>query len=256
MRDFEADMLWSSWDFKNIIWPVINSDNSSLVIVEGIEDADFKNFLDKVCGIDFIKASGLHCHGIAARIQENRSYEQFSVRTWRDSGTSTEKEKRQEYVKFPGSLGPFYVVQGFVDKGGKTKVPGGTLMSVAMIETKVLIEFMEEHPDCVENHSNKDGRSGFESVPWFRLLAAGAPMAIWPKEVSDRIHLESARWRETIISTKNPYTLRQLKLHPDPDLKYPNSDDLAARDAADGTGYPPIPHVDGGGQYSLGRPSQ
>lgn len=115
------------------IHSVENSDNEILML------------LDRKSGVDYIREDDAGLQGIAARVQFGCAYNSFTIRYKRWSNTKTEYEKRIEQIK-NGYFYPFFTLQAYFDNRDAMN-----LLSVAIVKTKDLYNFINFYPEHLEN---------------------------------------------------------------------------------------------------------
>lgn len=118
---------------KGKIHSIENSDNEILVL------------LDRKSGINYIREDAQGLQGIAARVQFGQAYNSFTVRYKRHTGTKTEYEKRIEQIQ-NGYFYPFLTLQAYFDN--RTDM---NLFSLAIVRTIDLYDFIDKHPEYIEN---------------------------------------------------------------------------------------------------------
>lgn len=165
MMDYKKDLAKSIRYLKSV-QPLIEAlIGAKLKKIEGSED-DLYILLDTKSGIDYIgidKAKNYSIYGIAARIQEGKQYDSFTIRSERKSGHRTELVKRQEQIA-NGDFYPKLTLQVYFDYRG-------SLSSMAFIKTKLLFDFIENHPKLVDKKETFD--SEFLVVYWKDLKEKG-----------------------------------------------------------------------------------
>ena len=137
--DIQRDMEWSTLLFQNEVWPIIKKivGGGDLMIMEGRPDQELASKLDMLSGID-----GWHiCNGmrgIASRVQKgDRSWNSFTIRMSRDSGASTEYEKRKAAINDnTGWIYPHLTVQAYA------KTESGPILSVGVAKTIDIIDYI------------------------------------------------------------------------------------------------------------------
>lgn len=170
---FQQDLQSSASDFARIIWPVISEwcGGGDCIDVEksttGIAD-NVLSLLDMRAGIDQLQvlSESVGLRGIASRIQWGyRSWDTFSVRASRSTGTRTELSKRSYALSNRGVLYPHWTVQAYV-----TDRINGTLLSVAVAYTDQLIPYIQQYG---KHQNNLDGHSSFLYVNWSDYYKSG-----------------------------------------------------------------------------------
>lgn len=171
----------SAHDFKNIVWPEIQSlvGGGRLEAVEGVSNVDFALDLDLLAGIDGWQILGNRgMRGIGSRVQWAGVHDSFTIRYSVESGVETEYAKRLRAIRSRASEGliyPHLTIQAYLD--GR----GGNLLSAAIVETEELFEYVawlvETDAISDENNRKKFGirfnsqdKSEFIFVTWQHLV--------------------------------------------------------------------------------------
>lgn len=118
--------------------------------IESSKDAVLILF-DKKSGIDYIRENEEGLQGIAARVQWKVNYKTFTIRKTRHTGTETEYEKRKNAIK-SGYIYPAFTMQAYFDNR-----IDNNLLSIAMMRTLNLYEFIDKYPGKVyQNKSDNE----------------------------------------------------------------------------------------------------
>lgn len=137
-----------------------------IVQVEEI-DNEVCAMLDRSLGIDYFqvyedkgKQPGF-AWGLASRFQVGKSWDTFTIRKERESGASTEYDKRKKAIDKNGVY-PYLTVQGYVSDDGLEEIK-----SMAIARTKDIFECIDADL-CSTNHTrrNQIGQAGFFVVKW------------------------------------------------------------------------------------------
>lgn len=112
---------------------------------------------DTKSGIDYIRENNDGLQGIASRVQWGKSWESFTIRYARHTGTETEFEKRKRQIK-DGYLYPAFTLQAYFDNRADNN-----LLSIAVIKTIDLYKFTDEYPELVK-YRNSDNK--FAVIYW------------------------------------------------------------------------------------------
>lgn len=180
MASFATDLSNSCFDFQRLVWPVLCSKiGGELMVVEGMAHDDMRTRLDVLAGIDawHIK-DGSGMRGIGSRIQwirpGTRPYNTFTIRKSRESGASTEFEKRRRAIASKdGWLFPHLTVHAYVQKPERR----GQLLSLGIARTADLVEYILKYPWQVSmRRVGRDGAAEFYAVHWHLFRTAGYPM--------------------------------------------------------------------------------
>ena len=150
-----------------------------IVQVEKINN-DVCAMLDTKAGIDYFQVYDDEKHalngvvwGIASRFQVGKSWETFTIREERESGATTEYEKRKKAIERDGEY-PYLNIHGYVTKSDEE------IISIAIARTKDIFKCIEAGL-CTRNHTNPDqvGQSGFIVVEWDTVKRQGYPIVIY-----------------------------------------------------------------------------
>lgn len=114
--------------------------------------------MDTKSGIDYIRENEIGLQGIAARVQWcNKSYDTFTIRKIRHTGSETEYEKRIKQID-EGYFYPYFTLQSYFDNRIDNNI-----LSIAVIKTVDLYDFIKNNPKKVyENKSDNE----FIYVKW------------------------------------------------------------------------------------------
>lgn len=151
--------------------------------VEG-DDNDICKLLDTTCGTDYLQVyeeKGL-AQGVASRIQTIKTgykpYNSFTIRKDRQSGASTEFEKRR-YAIGHGGIYPYLTMQAYFDEEDRP-------LSVAFAKTSDLMDYIEKYqPDDKHTGADQIGQSSFYVCKWDDMKAKKYPVVIWQLENSE-----------------------------------------------------------------------
>lgn len=148
-----------------------------IIPVEG-DDNEVCKLLDMTCGTDYLQAykdKGL-VWGVASRIQTVKRgfkpYNTFTVRKARETGATTEYEKRAYAIKH-GGVYPFLTMQAYVDENDD-------FLSVGIARTTDIMEFVEKGY-ARQNHTGKHqiGQAAFYVCRWDEMVSKGYKVLIW-----------------------------------------------------------------------------
>lgn len=148
-----------------------------IIPVEGSDD-EVCRLLDMTCGTDYLQAyrnKGL-VWGVASRIQTIKDgykpFNTFTVRKARESGASTEYEKRVYAIK-NGGIYPFLTMQAFVDKDDN-------FLSVGIARTTDIMEFVEKGLAYKKNTGKEQiGQAEFYVCKWQQMQNSGYKILTW-----------------------------------------------------------------------------
>ena len=137
-----TDMQWSTRLFNEQVWPLISPilGGGSLLQMEGRPDVELARILDMNAGIDGWHVHNIGMRGIASRIQITKDpFDTFTIRMSRDSGASTEFEKRSVAIdgKKHGWIYPALTVQAYAAS------ENGPILSCGVGRTSEIIEFIK-----------------------------------------------------------------------------------------------------------------
>ena len=174
------DLRKSSKQFKDIIIPELIKifSDSQYEIVEGVTIEEFAKMLDTLAGIDvwqIEKNRGIR--GIASRIQpSDYNHKTFTVRKERESGASTEYEKRKFAIE-NDYLYPYFTLQAYLTKDGK-------LLDFACAKTTDVMDMIDKGL-CYVNGTNEDkiGQATFFVVDWDEMIKNGYQIYIHSKKI-------------------------------------------------------------------------
>lgn len=105
------------------------------------QDNEVLILLDQNAGIDYISETDKGLRGIAWRAQWGQDWRTFTIRKIRNTGANTEFAKRVQQID-SSYLYPVFTMQGYFDNR-----TDNNLLSVAIIETNRLYQFINECPD-------------------------------------------------------------------------------------------------------------
>jgi hypothetical protein len=144
--------------------------------VESVSAEGIKRDLDQLAGIDAWQVvGGRGIRGLACRaLGDGRWTRMFTIRYQRDSGASTEYEKRIASIEGEGGwLLPHLTIQAY------SHWPAGGLKCACVVRTRDLFGFvkprLDDGRDVWIDRTNHRGRGGasFVCVPWDGLAKAG-----------------------------------------------------------------------------------
>ncbi len=122
--------------------------------VEG-RDNEVCQVLDMSCGVDYLLVSG-GCdmiYGAASRVQYGKNYRTFTVRKSRESGATTEYEKRLLAIQHK-AIWPHYNLQAYIT--------GEDVSGLAIVKTEDLIDFISRDlADVKQTNADKIGQAEF-----------------------------------------------------------------------------------------------
>lgn len=186
LRTVEDDLRASAWAFKQLVWPAISPwcGGGRLEPVELSTAKGLARDFDVLAGIDAWQLCDQrgYMRGIASRVQwppaglrrNGQPWQTFTVRRRRDTGTTTEFEKRLDAIRSrdAGALYPALTVQAYLKSGR------GPLLSAAVMRTRDLYEHIAEHGAPTRRTTNAE----FFYLAWSRLAIVGLPIRVWPDD--------------------------------------------------------------------------
>jgi hypothetical protein len=169
--DVKSDMKWSSHLFLTQVWPMCKGPlgGGDLMRMEGRPDMELAKTLDMKAGIDGWQLHNDGMRGIASRVQAGKEWSSFTVRMRRDSGATTEYEKRLAAIQDGrGWLYPHVTIQAYA------QTQEGPIVSVGIVLTKDLIGFIQNG----YSYKKRTGNALFAVCMWDKIESAGYPMKI------------------------------------------------------------------------------
>jgi hypothetical protein len=130
----------------------------SLISCEGnFNCEDSVEFLfDTVTGIDYLIQDEIGLKGLAVRCQWGDSWNTFTIRSKRETGTRTEEEKRIQQIEGQ-YIYPFYTIHCYFDNTRHNE-----LQSMAVIKTTDLYDQIKTNPKVQIQESNNI----FKTLHW------------------------------------------------------------------------------------------
>jgi hypothetical protein len=186
------DMTDAARAFQELAWPAIaphldGGDYMSLENTKGIAE-----FLDQTAGFDGLQIVNGMARGLAIRMQPSeRSWDTFTIRFLRQSGATTEFEKRNAAVtaKYGGWLSPVYTIHGYYEP------TDFRLLAVAAVRSNDLYPYIARDIAAASEgdkrtyfQENGSDKNAFIVVPWRNLIQDGVPVIVAP--ISLRTALE------------------------------------------------------------------
>ena len=173
--------------FKNKVMPFllekrIIKRNGRLIAVED-QSNELCEALDRFAGIDYIYQFGNHVASFAVRCQKINpfngrydGFDTFTIRSKKDTLTTTEKFKRSEAIKW-GYIYPTFTVQAYLKDN-----MDGDVISVAIIKTVDLYSVYEKHPKIIKtNYAHTGGDTNiFDNILWSDLKSKGYRISMYP----------------------------------------------------------------------------
>lgn len=169
--NFTEYMLRTVYCYKSVILPTLKTLLKSQYEIFSVENdsSEIAKLLDVYGGCDLLLLDKRNSavEGIASRIQfAEKSFDTFTIRLERDSGTITEYEKRKRAMA-SGAIYPKFTFQAYVSKDMQ-------LLSMAIIRTVDLYKFVEENQQTVKHTGEEQfGQASFIACKWQDLKAAG-----------------------------------------------------------------------------------
>jgi len=141
---------------KTILPKIISGE---ILTIESAEN-DVLIKLDQKSGIDYIREDKTGMQGIAARAQWGKAWNTFTIRKERHTGAKTELEKRKEQIE-KGYFYPAFTMQAYFDNR-----TNNSLLSIAIIKTKSLFEFIENNPEKILQRKSDNL---FIAIEWIHI---------------------------------------------------------------------------------------
>ena len=200
--EIRRDLTRSAQALADVVWPQISQPwfgGGEVVPVETATDVKIAKALDVFAGIDLwlLRKDGIT--PIASRVQfpDGRSYNTFTIRSWRKSGNDVELQRRLRALKEVqrGYLFPHVTIQAYVDNNSNR------LIAAACVLTKDLFEHVDEYDDV----TNRDGQSGFKVAGWSLLEQLGANIRVhWPDPKRDSRQLDLGMENTSALKRPDP----------------------------------------------------
>jgi len=131
--------------------------------IYSIEDMDnnILNMLDISAGVDLLLKDNYGLKTIANRIQQSeKSWDSFTIRYSRFTGSKTEFEKRM-YAIENNYMYPTLTIQSYINKEGK-------ILNYSVIETKKLYKYVKDNFDNLQIRETYDGNK-FLVIPFSKI---------------------------------------------------------------------------------------
>jgi len=173
----EKALNQSSADFARLVQPVVSQAlRGQFEIVEGVTDYEVAKALDVMAGIDlwFVR-DGAGIRGIANRVQRTtHNWRTFTIRKERDSGATTEYEKRRQAI-LREWLYPVLTLQAYVTLDGEQ------LLGFGVAHTRDILAVIDAGLAGVRHTgSGQQGQASFYVVGWETLQDEGYWLYEWP----------------------------------------------------------------------------
>lgn len=175
--NFQQSMLKTVDCYENVILPTLKSLLKSRYEIYSVEAENSKiaKLLDIYGGCDFLlfNRRTLSIEGVASRIQiAEKSFDTFTIRLQRETGTVTEFEKRKKAIK-TDSIYPKYTFQAYVSQDMK-------LLSMAIMRTVDLYKFVENTRQNVKHTGESQiGQASFIACNWLDIREAGFVIGVF-----------------------------------------------------------------------------
>lgn len=181
VNDWRFSMTQSSFAFQKFVWPVVRHwcRPGRLELVESAEADGLLRDFDTLAGIDawhVVEDEGI-VRGIASRVQAGDiDWRSFTVRCRRLNGEKTEFEKRMKAIKEwrQGVIFPALTVHAYVQD-----YRNGPLLSVAMVYTVDLYEYLEKQIEAGLAKTRKADNAEFYWLPWHQVKS-NVRLRQWP----------------------------------------------------------------------------
>ena len=196
-RYWKTDMEQSADSFSTTVWPAIAPMMSGgrFVTTEGNMADDLRRSLDMLAGIDGYHVTSDGMRGVSCRVQDaTKSWDTFTVRYRRTTGTETEYAKTRRHIDEveKGWAVSALTIQAYVKSG--------SLLGAGVVRTRDLYTAVNTWHDGwplvggerdLPNRStarggpyleiNRYDRNTFIVVPWNWLEQVGVRVARWSK---------------------------------------------------------------------------
>lgn len=159
--NFQTALLKSSDRFNRLVVPILKEwFQLEFMSIENDKSNELFKMFDIHCGIDIWSYCKFGARGIASRIQvNNKSWDTFTVRKHRQTGSQTEYEKRKRAIESDW-LYPYYTLQAYIDKNDN-------LLSLAITKTKDLISYIDNgQAQTRHTRDNQIGQASFYIIQW------------------------------------------------------------------------------------------
>jgi hypothetical protein len=159
-----SDMAWSSVLFLDRVWPLCKGrlGGGELMQMEGRPDTELARMLDMRAGIDGWHLRDEGMRGIASRIQKGNDWRTFTIRMKRDSGATTEYEKRNTAIN-GGWIYPRITIQAYA------QTEKGPILSIGIAYTSDIIGFINKGLHRIRNINN----ATFAVCEWIKMKTNG-----------------------------------------------------------------------------------
>lgn len=171
-KPFKETMRAAMKMYSEYVKPVLDNELKNtawrIEVVEGKTDDETAEKLDTLAGTDLFIYNKRSMSGIASRIQVGKNWRTFTIRYKRDNGKDTEFKKRKFAIE-NDMFYPKFTYQAYV-----TSETGGKLLGLAIMPTKSLFKYIDEHKDETEERhtgSSQYGQASFLTCYWDKIKA-------------------------------------------------------------------------------------
>jgi len=184
---FLKDFTQANADISKFLQEInkLTGNGKDLIEIESSENPILKMF-DKYAGVDAIQVGkDGSLRGVAVRVQYGRSWNTFTIRYRRSSGTKTEYEKRLDAIRHD-KMYPQLTVQCYLSTD-KQKI-----LSAAWIKTKDLYRQIIKYPDIQKFNSAGEDGNIFLFVDWdylYNILIYDGKKACYRQEIRNKKEL-------------------------------------------------------------------
>lgn len=171
---FINDFTDANADFSLFKSELLSHIKGDLIDIE-TKDTHLAKMFDQYAGIDAIQVVNNQLRAVAIRVQWGKSWDTFTIRYKRKSGTKTEYQKRAEAIlNDRGYLYPYLTIQAYLDKRGEAT----RILSCGVVKTKDLYQYMFKNMPYLETRNCPEGNL-FLHVKFSDLKMSGANILVF-----------------------------------------------------------------------------
>jgi hypothetical protein len=179
--DAIRDQFFSQLMFTRQIQPLIESYlDVKIVNVEG-EETPLAWALDQRAGVDYALILDSDVMGLSNRVQYDRNYQTFTVRSQRDNGYRSELYKRY-HARFKGYFAPHLVCHTYFKRSPDglrsiSEIDAIPILGFAIARDVDIIEIASSNV-AIDKHTrqHKIGQAGFKAVKWDDVISLRCPI--------------------------------------------------------------------------------
>lgn len=179
--DAERDQQFSQILFQRQIKPILEEFfDAKIIPVEG-EDTTLSLALDQRSGIDYAVVVDSNVMGISNRVQYNKNWQTFTVRSRRDNGYHSELYKRY-HARFKGYFAPHLVCQSYFQRNpyGLRTLEEFDIINIlgfAIARDVDIIEIAASNV-ATDKHTRDHcvGQAGFKVINWGDIISLRCPI--------------------------------------------------------------------------------